>query len=223
MILFSCGDFEGVASALRERVPQLRPGEYKISRFDNGELGVHVETPVKGEPCFVLGSIAPPDTRLTSTLLLAHTLRKEGAHEVIGVMPYLAYSRQDKNKPGESLAAAWIGASMQASGFDRVITIDVHSGEVRRLFPSRCVRFHQPAFSPAPSSATALSKRRLLRRMREQSRVVRRSARQPASRRPRFLTSRSNGRKPGLCTEVLWVMWERTWFSLTTFWTRAPP
>ena len=48
---------------------------------------------------------------------------------------YLAYSRQDKNKPRESLAAAWTGALMQASGFDRAITIDLHSPEDQRLFP----------------------------------------------------------------------------------------
>jgi len=93
MILFASAEFGGVASALRERAPQLRPGQYKVSRFDNGELRIDVETPVKDERCFILGTIAPPDTRLTSTLLLAHTLRKEGALEVTGVLPYLAYSR----------------------------------------------------------------------------------------------------------------------------------
>ena len=133
MILFSSSEFESIATGLRGRVPQLRRGQYRTSRFDNGELRVDVDTPVRGERCLVLGTIAPPDTRLTSTLLLAHTLRKEGAREVIGVLPYLAYSRQDKNKPGESLAAAWIGTVMRASGFDRLITIDVHSAEDQRL------------------------------------------------------------------------------------------
>jgi len=135
MILFASAEFGAVGSALLERVPQLRPGQYKAGRFDDGELRIDVETPVKGELCFVLGSIAPPDSRLTSTLLLAHTLRKEGALEVTGVLPYLAYSRQDKNKPRESLAAAWTGALMKASGFDRAITIDVHSAKDRQLFP----------------------------------------------------------------------------------------
>jgi len=153
MILFASAEFGGVASALRERAPQLRPGQYKVSRFDNGELRIDVETPVKDERCFILGTIAPPDTRLTSTLLLAHTLRKEGALEVTGVLPYLAYSRQDKDKPGESLAAAWTGALMQASGFDRVITIDVHSVEDQRLFP-----IPLSSLSPAGIFADALKR-----------------------------------------------------------------
>jgi ribose-phosphate pyrophosphokinase len=151
MTLFASAEFEAVALALGERLPQLRRGQYKTGRFDNGELRIDVETPVKGERCFVLGSIAPPDTRLTSTLLLAHTLRKEAASEVTGVLPYLAYSRQDKNRPRESLAAAWTGALMQASGFDRVITIDLHSAEDQRLFP-----IPLSSLSPAGIFAAAL-------------------------------------------------------------------
>jgi ribose-phosphate pyrophosphokinase len=134
VILFASPEFESVASALRERLPQVRPGQYKMGRFDNGELKIDLETSPEGE-CLVLGSIAPPDSRLLSTLLLAHTLRKEGARQVTGIIPYLAYSRQDKNKPGQSLATAWAGALLQASGFDRVLTIDVHSSEDEHLFP----------------------------------------------------------------------------------------
>ena len=116
MLLFAPPEFESVASALRERVSQLCPGQYQAGRFDNGELKIDIETTVKAERCFVLGSIAPPDARLLSTLLLAHTLRKDGALEVVGILPYLAYSRQDKDKPHQSLAAAWSGALIKASG-----------------------------------------------------------------------------------------------------------
>jgi ribose-phosphate pyrophosphokinase len=153
MILFASSEFEAVAAALRERVPQLRPGQFEPGRFDNGELKIEVETPVKGEQCFVLASIAPPDSRLISTLLLAHTLRKEGALRITGILPYLAYSRQDKDKPRQSLAAAWTGSLMQASGFDRVITIDVHSPEDQRLCP-----IPLSSLSPARIFADALNR-----------------------------------------------------------------
>ena len=85
MILFASPEFESVAPALRERVPQLRPGQYEPGRFDNGELMIDVETPVKGEP-----------------MSLSQSLRR-----ITGLLPYLAYSRQDKNKPKHSLAPAW--------------------------------------------------------------------------------------------------------------------
>jgi ribose-phosphate pyrophosphokinase len=83
----------------------------------------------------VLGSIAPPDERMLSLALLAHTLKKEGSPRVTAFLPYLAYSRQDKDKPGQSLAAAWVGYLLQASGVDGVFTIDLHSERDKQLFP----------------------------------------------------------------------------------------
>jgi ribose-phosphate pyrophosphokinase len=151
VLLFASSEFEYLASALRERLPQLHTGQYRSGRFDNGEWKIDIETTVKAKRCFVLGSIAPPDGRLFSTLLLAHTLRKDGAPEVVGILPYLAYSRQDKDKPHQSLAAAWSGALMKASGFDRVITIDEHSPEDERLFPIPLI-----SLSPARLFAEAL-------------------------------------------------------------------
>jgi ribose-phosphate pyrophosphokinase len=157
MLLFAPPEFESVASALRERVSQLCPGQYQAGRFDNGELKIDIETTVKAERCFVLGSIAPPDGQLFSTLLLGHTLRKDGALEIVGILPYLAYSRQDKDKPHQSLAAAWSGALMKASGFDRVITIDEHSLEDERLFAIPLI-----SLSPARLFADALNQNGLM-------------------------------------------------------------
>lgn len=134
MILFAAPRFEPMAAALRKSLCRLNPGGFRTGRFDNGELYVRLETPPAGQECLVLGSISPPDDQLLTMLLLGHTLRKEGAKRVTGVFPYLAYSRQDKNKPGESLAAAWTGSLAFASGFDRVVTVDVHSPDDERLF-----------------------------------------------------------------------------------------
>jgi hypothetical protein len=63
-------------------------------------LHIHVETPITAQHCVLLGSIAPPDEQLLSALLLAHTLKKEGARQVSAVFPYLGYARHDKDKPG---------------------------------------------------------------------------------------------------------------------------
>jgi ribose-phosphate pyrophosphokinase len=72
---------------------------------------------------------------MISFLSLAHTLKKEGATRVTGILPYLAYSREDKLKPGQSLATAWTGAVFKASGFDEIWTVDLHSEQDRKLFP----------------------------------------------------------------------------------------
>jgi ribose-phosphate pyrophosphokinase len=68
-------------------------------------------------------------------LLLAHTLRREGAKRVVAVLPYLGYARQDRADPGESLGIAWMGELLRAVGVDRVLTVDVHSRQAAACFP----------------------------------------------------------------------------------------
>ena len=116
-------------------LPGLKPGQFAIARYENQELHATIESRVSGEHCFLLGSIAPPECQMVSLLLLAHTLKKEGASRVTGILPYLAYTREDKLKPGQSLATAWMGALLKASGFDEIWTIDLHSEQDKRLFP----------------------------------------------------------------------------------------
>lgn len=135
------------------RMPGIEPVELRIERFANGELHVVVPTGVCDEDCALVGSISPPDANLTQFLLGAHTLSKEGARSVTAVLPYLAYARQDHDEPGASLAAAWIGRMLQASGVERVLTVDVHSGAAERLsaIPIESV-------SPGPLFASELAR-----------------------------------------------------------------
>ena len=140
VVLFAFSAYAAIGTTL-EKLPFIRRGQFATGRYDNGELNAYVQTPVRGEDCVVLGSIAPPDNGLLSALLLAHTLKKEGVVQVIALLPYLAYSRQDKVKPGQSLATAWIGSLLEASGFDQVITVDLHSERDQQLFPMPLISF----------------------------------------------------------------------------------
>jgi len=133
-LLFSLPDYSHISKFLCD-LPGLEPGQFSITRYDNLELHSAIESRVAGEQCFILGSIAPPDSQTVSLLLLAHTLKKEGASRVTGIFPYLAYSCEDRVKPGESLATACVGALLKTSGFDEIWTIDLHSKEDNELFP----------------------------------------------------------------------------------------
>jgi ribose-phosphate pyrophosphokinase len=139
-MLFSFSEYAQISEALRG-LTCLQPGQFSITRYDNQELHAAVQSPACGEPCFILGTVAPPEYHMASMLLLAHTLRKEGAQRVVGILPYLAYAREDHPKPGESLTAAWIGAVLKASGFDEIWTIDLHSEHDKQLFPLTLVSF----------------------------------------------------------------------------------
>ncbi len=151
MILFAFEAFRSMADALEGA--GLIASPFQAARFENGELHVEVNTSVKDERCFVLGSIAPPDQQMLCALLLAHTLKKEGARNVTAIFPYLAYARHDKEKPAESLGTAWVGAIAQASGIDEVITLDVHSARAKKLFPIPVV-----SLSPAEIFADAIKR-----------------------------------------------------------------
>jgi ribose-phosphate pyrophosphokinase len=53
---------------------------------------------------------------------------------VTAFLPYLAYTRQDKDQPGKSLATAWAASVLEASGIDEVVTVDVHSERDKQFF-----------------------------------------------------------------------------------------
>jgi len=155
MILFSFPNYGNIARQLQD-ISFFQPGQFTVSRYDNRELHATVQGPVSEEHCLILGSIAPPDDQVLSLLLLAHTLKKEGADKVTAILPYLAYSRQDKDKTGESLAAAWIASLLKISGIDQVLTVDVHSERDKQLFPMPLI-----SVSTADLFAAAIKKHHL--------------------------------------------------------------
>jgi len=132
-----------------DSVPALR--QYRAGRFPDGELWAELDGSIAGEDCTVLGSLAPPDGQMLSTLMLADTLRREGAGRIVALLPYLGYARQDRAPAGRSLGAAWAGALLAAVGVDEVVTVDIHSSSARACFPVPVV-----SLSPASLFAAAL-------------------------------------------------------------------
>ena len=130
--LFSFAAYSHLGKFLCD-LPGVKPGQFSIVRYQNQELHAVLQSSVSAEHCLILGGIAPPEEELVSLLLLAHTLRKEGARRITAMLPYLAYSREDKIKPGESLATAWVGALLKAAAIDEIWTVDLHSEHDKQL------------------------------------------------------------------------------------------
>lgn len=147
MMLFATPEQQRLGAALR-RGGRMARGRFSAGRFANGEMFVRIVSRCRGRSCVALGAIEPPPERLMSFLLLCHTLRKDGAARVTAVLPYLAYSRQDRIAPGESLATAWLGGLLRASGIDRLVTVDLHNPNARGL-----LRVPVRSLSPAPRFA----------------------------------------------------------------------
>jgi len=153
--IFSFSEYSHVNRFLCD-LPGMDAGRFAIERYLNQELRAVLHSTVSGKHCFVLGSVAPPDSQLLALLLLGHTLKKEGAHRVTGLLPYLAYAREDKIKAGESLATAWLGDLLKACAFDRVWTVDLHSEHDKQLYP-----LPLESLSPAATFAECLKQHEL--------------------------------------------------------------
>jgi ribose-phosphate pyrophosphokinase len=126
-------------------------GKYQAQRYTNQEWHINVYDQVKNQTCAILSSFAPPDENLLKTLLLADTLKKEGAKSVATILPYMAYTRHDKLKPGLGLTTGWVGKMAAVSGINQIITIDLHSHQAKDLFPVPIINL-----SPAALFATQL-------------------------------------------------------------------
>lgn len=135
MILFALASYRDLAGDLARADPSLHLGDFTLERFTNGELHVELKTPVGGAECAVLGTLRPPEQHLGEFLLLCDTLRRCGARSIVALLPYFAYSRQDRAEDQCSRGAAWIGQLLAASGATHVLTLDVHSPQVAALCP----------------------------------------------------------------------------------------
>jgi len=97
--------------------------------FPDGESYIRVENDLKGEVAIVVQSCPPPqDKRVIELLQLIDASLRAGASKVIAVVPYLAYSRQDKVfLPHEALSSRIIAKAVEAVGASSLITVNVHS------------------------------------------------------------------------------------------------
>lgn len=136
-----------------KKIPNFTIGEFTVDRYPNHELHVMLNSHATERECIVIGSISPPEKNMVSFLLLCHTLKKENAYRITALLPYLAYSRHDKKLYQRSYGAALIGGLLQASGIDEVVTMDVHSPNVKKLFPIPLI-----SISPAKTFAHELAK-----------------------------------------------------------------
>jgi ribose-phosphate pyrophosphokinase len=102
--------------------------EINRRRFPDGEQYVRVMGNVSGEDVAVVQSLGMnPDTLLLEYALLVDALKGAGCRSVTGVIPYLAYARQDSRfHRGEPLSIKVVAKFIESAGTDRLITVDMH-------------------------------------------------------------------------------------------------
>ena len=107
-----------------------------IKRFSDGEISVQIGENVRGKDAFIIQSTcAPTDTNLMELLILTDALKRRSASSVTAVVPYFGYARQDrKAAPRVPITAKLVANMMQTAGINRVITMDLHAGQIQGFF-----------------------------------------------------------------------------------------
>jgi ribose-phosphate pyrophosphokinase len=107
-------------------------GAATILKFSDGEMSPSFDESVRGCDVFIIQSTFPSSDNLMELLLMIDAARRASAHYVTAVMPYFGYSRQDrKDRPRVGIGAKLIGNLLTAAGADRLMTIDLHAGQIQ--------------------------------------------------------------------------------------------
>ncbi|AWL09353.1 ribose-phosphate pyrophosphokinase [Aquirufa nivalisilvae] len=101
-------------------------------RFSDGEMSPSFDESVRGCDVFIIQSTFPSADNLMELLLMIDAARRASAHYVTAVIPYFGYSRQDrKDRPRVGIGAKLIANLLTAAGADRLMTIDLHAGQIQ--------------------------------------------------------------------------------------------
>jgi len=135
MMLFSGTTHPALAAEIAEHLGIAVSG-CNISRFASGEIYVRSEESVRGADVFVIQTHADPvNESIMEQLIMIDAMKRASAKRITAVVPYYGYSRQDKKGMArEPISAKLIADLLTTAGADRVVSVDLHSGQTQGYF-----------------------------------------------------------------------------------------
>ena len=111
-------------------------GDARVKTFIDGEIRVEIRENVRGKDIFLLQSTcAPVNDHLVELLLMIDAFKRSSAQRITAVVPYYGYARQDKKVvPRVPISARLVADLITAAGANRVITMDLHAGQIQGFF-----------------------------------------------------------------------------------------
>jgi ribose-phosphate pyrophosphokinase len=111
-------------------------GDAKLSTFASGELYVRYGENVRGGDVFLVQTHCDPiNDRIMEQLLMIDAAKRASARRITAVIPYYGYARQDRKAEGrEAISARLLADILSAAGADRVVTVDLHTGQIQGFF-----------------------------------------------------------------------------------------
>jgi ribose-phosphate pyrophosphokinase len=122
---------EATAAALGEPL-----GDARVGRFSDGETRVEIDRNVRGRDVYLFQSTCPPvNEHLMELLVMAEACHRASAGRITAVMPYFGYARQDRKVAARApITARLVAKLIEAAGIDRVLTMDLHAGQIQGFF-----------------------------------------------------------------------------------------
>lgn len=111
-------------------------GRAEVGTFSDGECAIEIGENVRGLDCFALQSTcAPQNSHLMELLIMIDALKRASARRITAVIPYYGYARQDRKvRPRVPITAKLVADLIQTAGADRVLCMDLHSGQIQGFF-----------------------------------------------------------------------------------------
>lgn len=112
------------------------PGKANVGTFSDGETMVEIGENVRGKDCFVVQSTCHPvNHHIVELLVIMDALRRSSAGQIVAILPYYGYGRQDRKvAPRTPITSKLVADMLSAAGADRVVSIDLHAGQIQGFF-----------------------------------------------------------------------------------------
>lgn len=108
----------------------------EVKRFNDSEVHIEIQENVRGEDVFVIQSTSnPANDHVMELLIMVDALARASASRITAVIPYFGYARQDRKAgPRTPITAKLVANLITTAGADRVLTIDLHAGQIQGFF-----------------------------------------------------------------------------------------
>jgi ribose-phosphate pyrophosphokinase len=134
-MLFSGEGYPELADRIADRL-DIELGGVELRQFSGGEVYARYLDSVRGSDVFIVQSLGQPVNRnLMQLLVMIDAAKRASAKRITAVIPWYAYSRQDrKTKPREPITARLVANMIEVAGAERVMTMDLHVGQIEGFF-----------------------------------------------------------------------------------------
>jgi ribose-phosphate pyrophosphokinase len=135
LMLFNGRSIPDLGQKIADKL-DIQLGDIELKTFSNGEIYARYSENIRGSDLFLVQSLSTPvNENLMELLIMIQAARLASARRITAVMPWLGYCRQDKKSAGrEPITAKLVADLLQVAGADRVLSMDLHTGQVQGFF-----------------------------------------------------------------------------------------